>query len=329
MSAAPQPTRSPFDRLLGQPQAIALLTQAITKNRIAPAYLFVGPEGVGRGLAARCFAEAVFGATLAPSQHATLRSRIDRGNHPDLFWVEPTYLIQNKRVTVSEAEALGEKRKTPPVIRLEQIREIGQFLARAALEGPRSLVVLEQANSMAEAAANALLKTLEEPGQATLILLAPTIDSLLPTLVSRCQRIPFRRLSLEQMQHVLSGTEQAEVLAHPDILALAEGSPGTAIAHWHYQQQIGPELLQQLRQRPQNPRQALALAQQLSRELELESQLWLIGYLQQQYWRGRDRQPTRTVDLLPLHLLEQARSYLLQNVGPRLVWEVTLMKMVP
>lgn len=319
---------SPFDRLIGQPQAVALLTQAIAKNRIAPAYLFVGPEGIGRSLAARCFAEAIFSQTLAPAKQATLRSRIDQGNHPDLMWVEPTYMIQGKRVTVTAATAAGEKPKTPPIIRLDQIREIGQFVARSTLEGPRSLVILAQANAMAEAAANALLKTLEEPGQATLILLAPTVDSLLPTLVSRCQRIPFQRLSQAQMQQVLTQTDHADLLAQPEILTLAEGSPGAAIAHWQQQQAIAPDLLQHLSQRPRNHRQALTLAQQLSRELSLEAQLWLIGYLQQRYWRSSDRPNPAPSDLAPLHLLEQARSYLLQNVNSRLVWEVTLMKMV-
>ncbi len=73
---------------------------------------------------------------------------------------------------------------------IEQIREITNFLSRPPLESSRSVVVIEQADTMTESAANALLKTLEEPGKATLILIAPSPSSLLPTLVSRCQHIP-------------------------------------------------------------------------------------------------------------------------------------------
>ncbi|HTL88277.1 MAG TPA: DNA polymerase III subunit delta', partial [Leptolyngbya sp.] len=154
---------SAFASLIGQSQAIERLECAIAKNRIAPAYLFTGSTGIGKRLAAECFLEQLL---------VSSRSRILNRNHPDLLWVEPTYLHQGKRLTAIEAEAAGVKRKSPPMIRLEQIREVSQFLSRPPLESTRSMVVIEQAETLPEAAANALLKTLEEPGRATIILLA-------------------------------------------------------------------------------------------------------------------------------------------------------------
>jgi len=319
---------SPFAPLIGQPQAVELLTRAVETDRVAPAYLFAGPSGIGRGLAAQCFAELLFSAAPG-TQPTTVQSRIRQRNHPDLLWVEPTYLHQGKRLSAAEAIAAGIKRKTPPLLRLEQVREVARFLARSPLEAPRSLVVIEQAETMAEAPANALLKTLEEPGQATIILIAPGVEALLPTLVSRCQRIPFYRLPTTAMAQVLQQVGQADRLAQPQVLALAQGSPGEAIAHGQQLQELPPDLLQAVSQRPRSPQQALALARQIEQNLEPEMQHWLIDYLQQCYWRQECSTLQRGVlNAAPLKQLEKARQYLLQNVQPRLVWEVTLLGML-
>jgi DNA polymerase III subunit delta' len=237
---------TPFSVLIGQPQAVELLTQAVQKQRVAPAYFFVGAEGVGRKLAAQCFIELLFAQETGSGTGAVLRSRIQQRNHPDVLWVEPTYLHQGKRLSAAEAADAGVKRKTAPIIRLEQIREITRFLSRPPLEARRSVIVVDSAETMAEAPANALLKTLEEPGQASLILLAPTLESLLPTLVSRCQRVPFYRLAAEEMAAVLRSTDYGEILQHPQILQLAQGSPGAAIAHWQQLQEFPAELLTEL-----------------------------------------------------------------------------------
>ena len=308
-----------FDPLIGQPQAVELLTRAITQNRIAPAYLFTGAPGVGRRLAAYCFLELLL-SPHPPAQNPSLRQRIRQGNHPDLLWVEPTYLHQGKRLSAAAAAELGLKRKAPPQIRLEQIREIGQFLSRPPLDSPRSVVVLEQSETMAEAAANGLLKTLEEPGRATLILIATSGEALLPTLVSRCQRIPFRRLSQDAIAQVLTQTGHAEILQQPELLALAQGSPGEAIAQWQQLQLIPADLLTALNHPPKSIRHALELARQVTQTLDTETQLGLIDYLQHRYWQNQHK-------TAPLHQLEAARRHLLSYVQPRLVWEVTLMKM--
>jgi DNA polymerase-3 subunit delta' len=309
-----------FAPLLGQPQAIELLSRAITQERIAPAYLFAGAAGVGRSLAASCFVEPLLARQPLEPIPEGLRQRIRQRNHPDLLWVEPTYLHQGKLISAAEAAELGVKRRSLPEVRLEQIREIARFLSRPPLEAPRSVIVLEQADSMAEAAANGLLKTLEEPGQATLILIAPSPESLLPTLVSRCQRIPFYRLDTETMAQILTQVGQGEILNHPEILALAQGSPGEAIVHWQQLQTVSPELLSAASSVPGTLKDALDLARQIARSLDAEAQLWLVDYLQQHCWRKGQPQY--------LSLLENARKQLLQYVQPQLVWEVALMKML-
>ncbi|MEL6903124.1 MAG: DNA polymerase III subunit delta', partial [Cyanobacteria bacterium J06606_4] len=167
---------------MGQTQAVSLLQRVVDLQRVAPGYLFVGPVGTGKSLAAYGFAQLLLaepakdGAAagqLSTQNQSVLARRIRDRNHPDLLWVEPTYLHQSQLLTASEAAEAGLKRKSPPRIRLPQIREIARFLSRPALESARAVVVIEQAERMAEPAANALLKTLEEPGKATLILMAP------------------------------------------------------------------------------------------------------------------------------------------------------------
>jgi len=309
---------SAFATLIGQSQAVELLDRAIATHRLAPAYLFTGATGIGKRLAAEYFLESLLSSSRS-RERVPEAARILNRNHPDLLWVEPTYLHQGKRLTAIEAEAAGVKRKTPPMIRLEQIREVSQFLSRPPLEAARSAIVIEQAETMPEAAANALLKTLEEPGRATIILLAPSADSVLPTIVSRCQRIPFTRLDVASMAQVLKQVGHAEILAKPQLLALAQGSPGAAIAHQQTLESIPPELLESVMNPPSSLKQALSLARTIAKTIDGETQLWLIDYLQQVYW-------TQSHSSRSLRLLEKAREQLLAYVQPQLVWEVMWMK---
>ncbi|NMG58228.1 DNA polymerase III subunit delta' [Geitlerinema sp. P-1104] len=299
------------EKPIGQEAGLRFLEAALARDRIAPAYLFVGADGIGRGLAARYFARRLLG-----DSHPNLT------NHPDFLLVEPTYLDKKELYTVTQAREKGLKRKSPPQIRLQQIRELSQFLANPPLEASRKLIIIEQAELMAEAAANGLLKTLEEPGRASLILIAPSSESLLPTLVSRCQRIPFSRLSREQMGEVLQMTGHGEILNQPAILAIAQGSPGVAIAAWDQQNAIPPELLENVHQFPRSLRDALELAKEINTTLDTPEQLWLLDYLQQTYWHSSGGSLSPRI----LEALEEARRHLRRFVQPRLVWEVTLMK---
>ncbi len=316
------PDAAPFAGLIGQDRAVALLQSAVQRDRLAPAYLFLGPEGVGRARAALGFSELILRAGSPPERRDRLAQQVRDRNHPDLLWVEPTYSHQGQLVSISEAAERGIQRRSLPKIRIEQVRAIGSFLARPPLAADRAVVVLSGAELMAEAPANALLKTLEEPGRATLILLAPSADALLPTLVSRCQRVPFQRLSQADLALVLQRSERADLLAQPTLLALAQGSPGAALAAAEELAAIAPHLLAELQSPPQEPLAALSLAKAVDKSLDVAAQVWLLDYLQQHYWQaflqgGWARSP--------LPLLERARQQLLQYVQPRLVWECLLL----
>jgi DNA polymerase-3 subunit delta' len=316
-----------FAGLLGQEAAVRLLEAALVKQRLAPAYLFSGADGVGRRLATLRFLEGVLSpAARCLDGDPALRRRLVQGNHPDLLWVEPTYSHQGQLVAVSKAEAEGVSRRNAPQLRLEQVREVSRFLARRPLEGHRCLVVLEGAEAMAEAAANALLKTLEEPGDGLLVLITAAPEQLLSTIRSRCQAIPFARLSPDQVESVLATlSPQVEALDLPDppeLADLAAGSPGALLAHRRQWQMLPPGLADRLLALGADPIEALHLARELSEQLDGEQQLWLLGWWQWALWRRQGRPE-------PLRRLERLRHQLRSYVQPRLAWEVALLELAP
>ena len=110
------------------------MTQSVARQRLAPAYLFHGAAGIGKGLAARCFIELIFtgadrvSGSDAVAARSLIGQKLRQGNHPDVLWVAPTYKHQDKLLSAAEAAAAGIKKKAPPQIRIEQIREISRFL---------------------------------------------------------------------------------------------------------------------------------------------------------------------------------------------------------
>ena len=314
-------SRTAFADVIGQGQAVELLRASLEKRRLAPAYLFCGPHGVGRRRTALRFLEAVLSGRVQgdPVQ----QRRLEEGNHPDLLAVEPTYTSQGRLLTPAEADSQGLKKRGLPQLRLEQVRDVGRFLARNPLEGQRSCALLDGVERLNEAAANALLKTLEEPGGGLLVLLAPSRNHVLSTILSRCQVVNFRSLSPAALQQVLMGSGNLAEEDPPELLALAAGSPGELLRHRQQWQALEPDQRELLEQPLETPRQALALARDIAERLDLEQQLWLIGWWQQHLWRQGSGQPSliqgRVWDLERLH--RQLRGY----VQPRLAWEVTLL----
>jgi DNA polymerase-3 subunit delta' len=314
-----------FADLIGQQQAAALLSASLAQGRLAPAYLLAGPHGVGRRLAALRFLE---GVVAGPAGDPLQRRRLEAGNHPDLLWVEPTYSHQGRLVPQSKAVEEGVSRRTPPQLRLEQVREISRFLARRPVEARGCLVVIDGAEAMAEAAANALLKTLEEPGDGLLLLITAAPEQLLPTIRSRCQLVPLGRLEPEAMAQVLArstGPDPAPA-DPPELLELAAGSPGALLQHRSQWQQLPEELIGTLLQLADQadglasiePVALLELARQISEALDGEQQLWLLQWWELVLWR---RGAGRSV----LERLSRLRSHLLAYVQPRLAWEVALL----
>lgn len=192
-----------FARILGHERQKDILRRALATGRLAHAYLFEGPEGIGKRLTALALVRAIFCREGNGCGDCPACRKVDHNNHPDLHLVEP------------DGNA----------IKIDQVRELQRQLAYSPLEAPRKICLIDGAERLNPAAGNALLKTLEEPaGHTLLILLTPRPDAVLPTIRSRCQRLPFSRLAREVVHKVLFDLlEGNEIEAHI-LAALSEGS---------------------------------------------------------------------------------------------------------
>lgn len=199
-----------WDQIRDQPGAVRLLRRAIEADALAPAYLFVGPSGVGKALTARAFAQALNceqGPGAACGACTACRT-IASGNHPDIFWARP------------------EKRSR--TISVETARECIRAMGLAPQLGRHRLAVFDEADCLNAAAQNALLKTLEEPSRRSLaVLVTAEPERLLPTVRSRCQVIRFRPLDPATVAELL---EHTGVAAPAAAVAAAAGEGSVARA---------------------------------------------------------------------------------------------------
>ncbi len=199
---------------MGHEWAIALLQQHIAHKNFRHAYLLTGPQGVGRRTLGLRFAQALnCPVPVAPGEpclHCRTCEQIERMVHPDL--------------AVVQAEQVG------GALKVDQVRELQRSLSLAPYEAAYRIAILLRFEEANLNAANALLKTLEEPpSRVVLILTADSSESLLPTIVSRCEVLRLRPIPLTEISKSLQNeyaipAGQALLLAH-----LSGGRPGYAI----------------------------------------------------------------------------------------------------
>jgi DNA polymerase-3 subunit delta' len=200
--------------ILGHKWAISLLQAHLTQGNLHHAYLFTGPMGVGRRTLALRFTQAINCTDPTDGGGPCLQchtcKRIDQMQHPDL--------------AVVQAEQLG------GTLKIDQIRELGHSLSLAPYEARYRVALLLRFEEANQNAANALLKTLEEPpARVVLILTAESGDGLLPTIVSRCEVLRLRPLPINTLRdglqtHWAVPPESANLLAH-----LSGGRTGYAL----------------------------------------------------------------------------------------------------
>ena len=311
-----------FKNIYGQDLAIGILESAISKNHIAPAYLFSGPEGVGRKKTAKVFIRAILEKNK--NQESTIR-KIESNNHPDLLWIEPTYTVQGKIISQTKAKSENISIKSPPQIRLNQIKEIINFLGKNPFESERSIVIIEDIERINESASNALLKTLEETNKGLFILITNRPEKLLSTIRSRCQTVPFIRLKDNEVKNIINKStfiqEKDEITEEiiEDLIDFSYGSPGRYMINLKYWLSISGPIREKLDMELNNKIELLKLAKEITDELNMEQQLWIIDFKQYKSWaKKQDSNIVRRLELL--------RRHLLKFVQPRLAWELTLLE---
>ncbi len=204
-----------FNHIIGQERAVNLLENALRENRLAHTLLFSGPEGTGKKLCAVTLAgelncpEAEPGAG-ACGKCASCR-QISGYTHPDV------------KVIVPEGKA--------EEIRIDKIRELRRELHLKPVKGKYKIFIINDSEKLNEESSNALLKVLEEPPENSVIILLSSDPSyLLPTIVSRCRIVKFRRLSAVETEKVLEKNPDIPADRRRLLAKLSEGSPGNALS---------------------------------------------------------------------------------------------------
>ena len=311
-----------FQNIYGQDLAIEILKSAISKEYLSPAYLFSGPEGVGRKKTAKIFIQSILGEN---QDKESTKRKIENNNHPDLLWIEPSYVVQGKTISQGKARSENISIKSPPQIRLNQIREIIEFLGKKPFESKKNIVIIEDIERINESASNALLKTLEETNTGLFILITQRPEKLLSTIRSRCQIVPFIRLNDQQVNIIIDKLEVVQEIDDiprekvKELIDFSYGSPGRYLINLQYWLSISDTLRQKLEIKLTNQVDALQLAKEITDELNIEQQLWFIDFQQNRSWIKEKNSNI-------VKQLEELRKQLLKYVQPRLAWEVTLLE---
>jgi DNA polymerase-3 subunit delta' len=202
--------------IVGHEWAVNLLRDAIVQERVGHAYLFTGPRYVGKTALAQRFAQAL-NCEAEPAARPCGQCRscrlIAAGRHPDIRLVAPE-----------------ESSRGVLTLKIEQIRELQHGLSLGTYEGRWKVAILTDFESATPGAANAFLKTLEEPPRGVILLLTATeADSLLPTITSRCRAVALRPLSTPQIATALEQRWQTPVARARLLAHLADGRLGWAL----------------------------------------------------------------------------------------------------
>jgi DNA polymerase III subunit delta' len=197
-----------FEHIIGQENAIGALQAAIHGGKLAHAYLFAGPAGVGKYTTAIALAQLLNCTESTGCGQCLACEKIANQTHPDVTTLRPD----------------GRS------IKIDAVRQLEELLAYAPHEGRRRLVIIDEAEKLTLAAANAMLKSVEEPRSATVfIFVTGAAHQLVATLRSRCQRLRFSPLSTQHTLEIVRRHDSSGEEIHGAAVALAEGSPGRAL----------------------------------------------------------------------------------------------------
>lgn len=217
--AEPRHPREVFD-LIGHEASETAFEAARARGRLHHAWLLTGPEGVGKATFAFRAARRLLGAPPEPAygilgaspDHPVSRQIIAR-SHPDLFVLE----------------RLGEDGKLRKVIPVDEARELSEFFSKSPATAPHRVAIIDAVDDLNVNAANAILKTLEEPPpHGVLLMVSHSPGRLLPTIRSRCRRLAFAPLELEDVAVFLRERQDVNAEDALRLARMANGAPGRA-----------------------------------------------------------------------------------------------------
>jgi len=243
--------REVFD-LIGHAAAEEAFEASRARGRLHHAWLLTGPEGVGKATFAYRAARRLLGAPAEPAygvlgaspDHPVSRQIIAHA-HPDLIVLE----------------RLGEDGKVRKVIPVDEARQLSEFFAKSPATAPHRVAIVDAADDLNVNAANAILKTLEEPpARGVLLMVSHSPGRLLPTIRSRCRRLAFQPLTLEAAAGFVRDREEVSAEDALRLARMAGGAPGRAWALAHANAIAMDDAARALLEGLPRPDEALALS---------------------------------------------------------------------
>lgn len=235
--------------LLGQETAEEMFLRAWRNRMMHHAFILHGLQGVGKATLAFRIARFLLSGDmsqqennrgLAIAENSAVFQQVAAGSYPDLLVVERDYIETDRKKIISALrkgntlsdDELSSMRKSA-VIRVDDIRKVNDFLAKTSFNDGWRVVIIDSADDMNKNAANALLKILEEPPAKTLLLLiSHNLGQLLPTIRSRCAKLPCRKLTQTEVSSLLRRYRpQLSEAAIAKLAEMSDGSIGKAILY--------------------------------------------------------------------------------------------------
>ena len=299
-------------KIIGQKTALSYLSNGMISNRLSPSLLFTGPDGVGKRTVAMELAKKL----ACPQQSLSMDPvnikgcdscpscrKIENQTHPDLLVVS----------AATQAQRVKGKPEAQTSVKIESIRQINKFLSLKPMESNRRVIIIENAHTLTMDAANALLKTLEEPPPTALLILLVLDDKLLPsTIRSRCALVPFRPLPAKDISEWLQTHHHIEEQRAQKVSELSGGSFSKAEATLDKEEPVSlsdvslDEFFDSVAQ-PSFRKDGRKKAEKLISQLTLEAQ--------EKLEKGDLHQKER------IELLHKAKKQIERYVPPRLVLE--------
>lgn len=293
--------------IIGHEWAVKRLTRAIERGQLAQSHLFVGPPSIGKATLAREMAVAVLARHAANPQRT--RTLIEQNKHPDLSWLAP---IDGS-------------------IKVEPLRDLMRTLSLSPVESSHRVAVIDDAHLMSDSGKNAILKTLEEPNpKVVLVLIAPSVESVLPTIASRCQVLNLRPLGAGVIEAALIQQGHDPAKARTAAQA-ARGQVGRALALLNDESQYtahAQRIADLQRLLTSNRAERLAYAEKLARAEDEDIAVLLDDWAL--YWRdyAKNAAPDHSQTRAATHAMRAivtTRKHLAQNVNARLALDMLML----